>query len=166
MKIDFFNNNCSENSITESIFGICDDENGNKAYTNTTDESKWIARVLNPNNREILFTAVDNCIVIKKEGTNDDESTCDGMLRFLDNINLVELKNKRANWILEAKKQLLNTIKLLGLNHNLDEFKQKKAFASNKKHPQFVVISSENKKRFYNETNGFILDINSEITIK
>ncbi len=166
MKIDFFNNNCNEDSLNESEFGICDDEDGRRAYTDITDRNKWIAHVSNINKKDVIFTAIDNCVVIKKTGTNDNESNCDGMLRYNDSLYLVELKNKRSNWKTDAINQLLNTIKLLKINHDLNIFKHKKAFASNRKHPQFAVISSEQKMKFYRESDGFIIDINSKIIIK
>jgi len=71
MNINFFEVKCKEPSGTEELFGICDDQNGAKAYTDTADLSKWIATVKNDNNIEVTFTAIDNCVIVLKEGSKD-----------------------------------------------------------------------------------------------
>ncbi len=40
MIINFFNTNCKESAKKEKLFGICDDQNGTKAYTDITDDTK------------------------------------------------------------------------------------------------------------------------------
>ena len=71
MSIDFFHNNCKENPRKEKLFGICDDQNGAKAYTDIANHEAWIARVINDSEFDILFTAIDNCIDIYKKGTKE-----------------------------------------------------------------------------------------------
>ena len=167
MSVIFFENNCKESSRQEKLFGICDDQNGTKAYTNATDSTKWIAKVCNDNELTISFTAIDNCIIVLKEGTNDKESTCDGMLTFLNSLYLVELKKwSTGGWLSDAKSQLENTIKLLRANHNIDEYKYKKAYACNKKHPNFTVIDAAERKAFFERTKGFRVDAQAEIVVK
>lgn len=167
ISIDFFDTDCKEPSRNDKQFGICDDQDGTKAYTDITDSTKWIAKVTNDNKIEISFTAIDNCIIIFKEGTKDQESSCDGMLTFAQSLYLVELK-KQANggWITDAKWQLENTIKLISENHNLSGFRYKKAFACNKKHPNFTVIDTAERKAFFERTKGFRIDVQAEIVIK
>lgn len=160
------NSACKEPSQTTTLFGICDDQNGTKAYTDTANNTKWIATVINDNARQISFTAIDNCIVVLKPGTKDKESSCDGMLTFPDNLILVELKDQgTGGWITRAIDQLENTIKLIQNNHDLSSIKFKKAFACNKKHPHFTTIDNEQNKTFFS-TYGFRLDIQAEIVIK
>lgn len=166
MTIDFFETNCKEVARTSDIFGLCDDQDGSKAYSDEEDTSKCIAVVKNKSNNRIVFTAIDNCIVLLKEGTKDKESTCDGMLTFAESLYLVELKNKSARgWISDAVGQLENTIKLLKIHHNIDHFRYKKAFACNKKRPHFVEIDTEAKLKFFRKY-GFRIDVNAEITIR
>ena len=45
--MNFFEPTCQELTIDECIFGLCDDQNGAKAYTNINDPTKWIATVKN-----------------------------------------------------------------------------------------------------------------------
>lgn len=165
MKIDFFKNNCSEPSRNNEIFGICDEDNQPVAFSDESNQEKWIAKVKNLDKKDIVFTPIDNCILIFKKDSEDRESTCDGMLTFDNSIYLVELKKVRVNWFSDAVEQLKNTIKLLNENHIID-IKYKKAFVCNKKHPSFTVIKSELSKKFFKETDGFRIDAQAEIIIK
>jgi len=160
MKIDFFKTACQEVERTDKLFGICDDDNAEKAYTTITDSHKWIATIKNNAQKSISFTAIDNCIEIFKEATNNQTSTCDGMLSFEETLYLIELKNQKALWKNKAIQQLENTIKIMLNNHDLNEFKYKKAFACNKKHPRFATIDHERNKRFFKEY-GFRIDVPS-----
>ena len=164
MSIDFFHNNCKENPRKEKLFGICDDQNGAKAYTDIANHEAWIAIVINDSEFDILFTAIDNCIVIYKKGTKEKESSCDGMLTFNDSIFLVELKIQGKDWISKAKSQLENTIRLIQENHDISHFRYKKAYACNRKHPSFHVLQASEKKSFFDKT-GFRLDVQAEIKI-
>jgi len=167
MSVNFLETDCKEPAKTDNIFGICDDQDGSKAYTSITDNEKWIAKVINNANFSISFTAIDNCIVVFKEGTKDKESTCDGMLTFPESLYLVELKKQgTGGWLPDAKSQLENTIKLLHANHNLNAFKYKKAYACNKKHPNFTVIDVAERKAFFEKNNGFRIDAQAEIVIR
>lgn len=167
MSINFFETNCKESPRNEKQFGICDEQNGTKAYSDITDGTKWIARVINNAGINISFTAIDNCIIIHKENTKDKESTCDGMLTFTQSLYLVELKKQGpGGWISDAKRQLENTIKLITENHDLSDFRYKKAFACNRKHPSFTVIDKSERKSFFERTGGFRIDVQAEILIK
>lgn len=167
MSVNFFETDCKEPSRKEKQFGIFDDQNGTKAYTDLTDSTKWIAKVANDKEIDITFTAIDNCIIVYKEGTKEKESSCDGMLTFAQSIYLVELKKQRTGgWISDAKGQLENTIKLISENHDLSNFRYKKAFACNRKHPSFTVIDTSERKSFFERTEGFRIDVQAEIVIK
>jgi hypothetical protein len=166
MNVNFFETDCKEESRNEKQFGICDDQNGTKAYTDPINITNWIAKVKNDNEIDVLFTAIDNCIIVFKEGTNYKESSCDGMLTFAQSLYLVELKKQgKGGWISDAKGQLENTIKLILENHNLSNFRYKKAFACNRKHPSFTVIDTAERKSFFERT-GFRIDVQAEIVIK
>jgi len=167
MSVNFFETNCKEPLRQDKFFGICDDQDGTKAYTDVTDNAKWIAKVVNDNDLAISFTAIDNCIIVLKEGNKEKKSTYDGMLTFLKSLYLVELKKQgTGGWLSDAKSQLENTIRLLRAKHDLENFKYKKAYACNKKHPNFTVIDAAERKAFFERTNGFRIDAQTEIVIK
>jgi hypothetical protein len=88
------------------------------------------------------------------------------MLTFADTIYLVELKKQMTGgWIPDALAQLENTIRLLNATEQLKQFRFKKAFACNKKHPNFTVIDNELNKRFFKDY-GFRIDVQTEIIVK
>ncbi len=49
----FFKSDCKEQSIEYPLFGICDDEDGKKAYTDIKNKSNWIATVHNINKLKV-----------------------------------------------------------------------------------------------------------------
>lgn len=165
MSVDFFNTTCKESARTESRIGVCDDQDNTKAYTNVDNENKWIAIIKNNNNISVAFTPIDNCFIILKAGSQNRESTCDGMITFNESLFLIELKEQgTGGWVSRALGQLENTVKILLENHDLNDIKYKKVFACNKKHPRFTVIDNERNKRFF-KTYGFRIDVQAEITI-
>lgn len=167
MSVDFFETDCKELSRQDLSFGLCDDQDGTIAYSSISKDDTWIATVINSSAKEITFTAIDNCINILKEGKKDKEKSCDGMLTFDDSLYLVELKEKApGGWISIAKKQLENTIRLLNEQHNLDNFRYKKAYACNKRHPYFTVVEASEKKSFFERTSGFRIDVQAEVIVK
>lgn len=157
--------NCTEKPRKDRLFGICDDQDGEKAYSHNETPENWIAIVVNNNEELVTFTAIDNCIIVFKPGTKDQESTCDGVLTWNDSIYLVELKIQAAGgWLPKSIKQLENTIKLISPEF-LKNFKYKKAYACNRKHPNFTTIDNEFNKRFFRDY-GFRIDAQREISIK
>lgn len=166
MSVDFFNTPCKEADRTDLIIGICDDQDNTKAYTDITDKNKWIAVIKNNSGLSVSFTPIDNCIIILKEGSQNKESTCDGMITFHESLFLIELKVQNSGgWKSKALEQLENTVKLLLKNHDLSNIKYKKVFACNRKHPNFYVIDNEKNKRFF-KSYGFRIDVQAEIVIK
>jgi hypothetical protein len=162
MSLDFFQDGCQEAPINHLEFGLCDDENGKKAYTDLVDRGKWIATVKNDNGYEIVFTAVDKCVLFDHEYIG--RGRCDGMLTTQKHLYLVELKDQKTHWQSNAINQLESTIRFLQDNHDLSQYKLRKAFASNRRREKFVVIDNETNKRFYKRTT-FRLDLHAEIVI-
>lgn len=162
--MDFFNPNCQQGPYRYSLFGICDDQDTTPAYIDTQDPDKWVARVENPAERAVTFTAIDKCVI------QDDEERgrgrCDGMLTSDGLLYLVELKDQGPGWQSHAIEQLKSTINFLRFHHDLSGFRQKKAFACNKRHRHrgFVEIDHEVKLRFFREY-GFRLDVQTTIKL-
>jgi hypothetical protein len=162
MSINFFAAAC-QNHTTATRFGLCDDENNTPAYIDTADQLKWIAIVENQKIVKVTFTAIDNCIaILRADGSM--ERRCDGMLTYTDNIVFVELKNQRNGWISDALDQLEITIKHFTTNHDIKFFQHKRAFACNKKHPNFQVIRNEIMKKFF-DTYRIRINIQAKIKI-
>ena len=106
--VDFFIPKCQMLGITAEMFGICDDDDKAEktpAYVSLENEEKWGAIIKNHSGKPLNFTAVDNCVVVRRD--NDDmENRCDAMLSNADNLVFVELKNERQKWFPHAVEQL------------------------------------------------------------
>lgn len=63
--MNFFDAEYQEPPTSESTFGICDDQNGQKAYTDRTN--KWIATVHNEKPFQLIFTAIDKGVIKDSE---------------------------------------------------------------------------------------------------
>lgn len=164
MALDFFEAKCQLPPTDQTLFGICDDPNGGRAFLNLeeNEQHRWGATVKNELRHPVVFTAVDKCVL------NDHDlpgyGRCDAMLTTSNHLYLIELKNQRKGWTQDAVTQLETTIRLLKEHHDISSFKRKKAFACNKKHPQFTCIDNEENLSFFRKT-GFRLDIHAEIVI-
>lgn len=181
--VNFFDlsNNNGEPLRTDSEFGLCDDNSPEHkeepAYSNSDikyrDSRKaedkhlrWVATVKNPSSIPVQFYAIDKRIKIRSIN-GDEQSLCDGMLIFDKKIYLVELKVKKEDWLDDAINQLRSTIEQLKLYHanELTQFKSKKAYACNRKHPNFAISHASTMRAFHQET-GFRLDIQATINLK
>lgn len=71
--VDFFIPKCQMLGITAEMFGICDDDDKAEktpAYVCLENEEKWGAIIKNHSGKPLNFTAVDNCVVVRRD--NDD----------------------------------------------------------------------------------------------
>lgn len=151
MKVDFYDENCQSDDIDHQLFGICDDENGERAYVSVDQDSQWIARVMNPSQLSMTFTAIDNCIAILRDN-GEMENRCDGMLTYPNHIIFIELKNQRTGgWISNGLDQIETTIRHFMANHKLADIKHKRAFVANKRKLYFHVLDSVRKRHFFDK---------------
>jgi hypothetical protein len=162
MSLNFFKVDCQSLSINATTFGLCDNQDGTRAYSDSANPDTWIAQVMNDNKLEIVFTAVDKCVIHDHEYI--ERGRCDGMLTTENHLYLVELKDQEPPWQSHAINQLDSTIRFLMDSHDISHYKKRKAFASNKKRDRFVVIDNEFNKAFYNRTT-FRIDIQAEIVV-
>ena len=148
MSVDFSKPECRRTTI-EPLFGICDDDNKLPAYLDSINNAIWIATVINNNQKDISFTAVDNCIEIFREN-GDIERRCDVMLATDICLYLVELKNKVSDWRSEGIDQLEATITTLKNAESAFyfSFRKRKAYVANRRHPHFVKAETEVMERF------------------
>lgn len=160
--MNFFDSNCQETPRTDELFGICDDCNGTKAYTNVDDDSRWIATVINKKAIELVFTAIDACVI--KGDEHKGRGRCDGMLTSHEHIFFVELKDQKSNWRTGAISQLESTIQFFLEKNSLAQYRHKKAFACNKQHSYFQEIDQETQLRWF-RTYGVRLDVQAEVIV-
>lgn len=153
MNIDFCKKECQSRTI-EKRFGIYDAEDNSPAVLKFEDENCWNAIVTNDSCKDLLFTAIDNCIEIWRK-TGEMDNRCDGMLTFDETLLLIELKNKRDSWQAEGLSQIEATIKQM---QNIEtgffyKFKKRKAIVSNRKNqfPSFQESNKEQREYFMKE---------------
>jgi hypothetical protein len=163
MSANFFQTQC-QSYTTDTLFGICDNQDGSPAFIDATNQTIWIARVENNSTITVMLIAVDNCITILRNDRSMD-SRCDAILIHTDNIIFVELKDERSSWIPHAIEQIETTIINFKANHDISAYRHKRAFAANKKHPNFRSAYLERYQRFYRE-HGVRLNIEATIKIK
>lgn len=169
MSIDFNIVKCQTHS-NKKIFGLCDDPAPakNHAYIDDVKEngSKWIAVVENENRYAATFTAIDNCIEIKREdGTMDKR--CDGMLTYNSTVIFVELKERAASgvaWVKDAEKQLKTSIAYFEATDEAEKYKDKKAYIANKEHPKSKDSQMRRMDQFLTDT-GYVLRIVNRIEL-
>lgn len=88
--------------------GICDNQDSTPAYVDTDNPQEWVATVENRAQLEVIFTAIDKCVL--QDGDQPGRGRCDGMLTTNNLLYLVELKEQRTNWRSDATEQLRSTI--------------------------------------------------------
>lgn len=162
MSLNFFDASCSEPSIQHELFGLCDDRDGTKAYSNTSHPKKWVATVKNTNKIELTFTATDACVI--KPDEQPGRGRCDGMLTSSEHLYFIELKEEDKAWINDAVTQLESTIEFFKKDNDITKYKHKKAFACNKRRPHFQETDNEFSLRFFRK-HGFRIDVQAEIII-
>ena len=161
MSLNFLVNECREAERTDLLFGLCDDQNGKRAYSNTDDHTKWIAIVKNDNAVPVVFTPIDNCIIHNNEFPG--RGRCDGILTSTEHLYFVELKDAARGWITEAIEQLESTIEFFKEYHDINTFRHKKAFACNK-HKHFQEIDNEFNLAFFRK-HRVRIDVQAEILV-
>jgi hypothetical protein len=163
MSVNFFDPQCQEMTI-EIKFGLCDDKPHHSAYIDTSDSDKWIAIIENNGKVEVIFTAIDNCIDIRRPD-GSKESRCDGMITYTDKIIFIELKERQSKgWIEKGESQLRTTISIFSSNNNIDQYELKAAYIANKFRPIFESNAMTRMQKFKDDT-GFILKIRNMIEL-
>ncbi|TLD47605.1 MAG: hypothetical protein FAZ92_00123 [Accumulibacter sp.] len=160
--MDFFNTACQSGPFTQEKFGLCDDQNANRAYVDTTMPDKWVATVENPARMAVTFTAIDKCVI--QDADEPGRGRCDGMLTTEELLYLIELKEQKTSWRQHAIDQLESSIQFLLAHHDVRRFRHKKAFACNKKGKPFVTVDNELMLQFFRDY-GFRIDVQATLLI-
>ena len=168
MSIEFNVAKCQTHS-DKKLFGLCDDPppSMNPAYIDEKDGGKWIAVVINEDKYAVTFTAIDNCIEIKRED-GKPAKRCDGVLTYDDHVIFVELKERGAlgnEWVKEAEKQLRTSIGYFENSAEAENYMRKKAYVANSEHPKFKESQLMRMEKFLIDT-GYILRIINRIILE
>lgn len=168
MNVNFKVKKCQTHS-DKKIFGLCDDPPPakNPAYIDETNGAKWIAVVENEYRYVATFTAIDNCIEMKREDATMDKR-CDGMLTYNFTVIFVELKERGAlgsAWVKDAEKQLRASISYFETTDGAEDYTDKKAYIANSERPKFKESQARRMEQFLTDT-GYVLRIVARITLQ
>jgi hypothetical protein len=168
MSLDFNVTKCQTHS-DKKIFGLCDDPPPavSPAYIDEVNGGKWIAVVENEDRYSATFTAIDNCIEIRRAG-GTMEKRCDGVLTYNSTVIFVELKVRGASrnaWVIDAEKQLRATISNFETTEAAEVYSSKKAYIANSEHPKFKESQARRMDQFLTDT-GYVLRIINRIVLQ
>jgi hypothetical protein len=114
----------------------------------------------------VTFTAIDNCIDIKRDDKKMAQR-CDDVLTYNSTITFVELKERSGkgnDWVLDAEKQLRSTIEYFGKTNETSIYNPKRAYIANKEHPKCKMSQSGRMNQFLKDT-GYVLRIENRIKL-
>lgn len=188
MPINFFDEN-AKTSSSKIRFGLCDDTppSGKPAYIDEENPDKWIGIINNSTRKQTYFYPIDNCIllyrrkiakdknviirkihtfIIKLFDIKEKESSCDGMLRYDNDLIFIELKSResRHQWLAKGKKQLTITIRKFQKNHDSKAFTKIEAYICNSLRPMASKNYAIEIQKFKDDT-GLILNVQQNINI-
>ena len=165
MGADFFVKKCQTKNVTAEEFGICDRGHGTPAYVSYERPREWIARITNLTGRPVNFTAVDNCVDLRRpDGSRDFR--CDAMLTSATHIVFIELKEQRHKWVRHAvEDQLQTTIDHFKASYDISRYRHKLAFACNRLHPNFQCSRIQYLQDFWNR-NHVRLSLSNHVIIR
>lgn len=149
--MSFFDYSVFVNKSNE--FGICENKISKEqpAYIDYDNNELWDAVVKSDNRADFRFIAVDNNIPYNDKNGNE-KKRCDAMLYTEQTVIFIELKAQDKDWLNEAIGQLKSTIEHFKNEENIMNFKFRKAYACNRKHPNFNYQFKSRMQKFYNET--------------
>lgn len=152
---------------------MCDDSSTADlpAFLQLYRPDDWIAEILNPNQKEVTFKAIDNCVIVKNN-SGQLERRCDGLLLYGSDLTFLELKRRSTKgWLSDGINQLLVTIGYFAQNHPINEYKNIHAYICNGQRPLAISGIATELERFKQKTaeilgnNGIILKVDRTIRI-
>lgn len=162
MSLDFLSGKCQEPATRAVRFGIRDDKTRPEAYTDTANPDKWIATIHNDQALELVFTAVDKCLL--QDNEYKGRGRCDGMLTSDQHLYFIELKEETSSWITGAVEQLESTVQFFLESHDASRYKHKKVFACNRRHQHFQEIDNELNLQFFRQYK-FRIDVQATVVV-
>ena len=165
-RIDYFNEE-NKQSTNASIFGLCDDNDKQPAYLDTSNRTNWIGIIENKQEIEIVFYPIDNSVEIKREDGTDAQR-CEGIVSYdnLRNLLFVELKDRRlvpADWLHDASEQIKESMRFFFDNYEKEQFSKIRAWICNKQ------LTNQNYwqkiKQFKKDTNGVVLYVQKNLSL-
>lgn len=171
MPIDYFSKNTDYSSNEE--FGLCDDSTSGKeqepAYIDNELENKdnWIGKVKNPQEINVQFNPIDNCVdIFDIDNPKNMSRRCDCLLSYNMNLLFVELKERgKGKWTKDAKKQLIATYNRFKEENDITMYERIEAQVCNRLRPKVNETRTTSLEEFKDKV-GIRLRIQQDIDIK
>lgn len=168
-QVDFFDSRWHTENTSVSLFFIYDrGGTGDLAQLSidAKDQSTSV-NVHNPSAKDVMFLPVDHNLDIRKEGSNDMDSTCDYLLTAGGKELIVfgEIKTGRKGWAGDGMKQIKHTIDIFRANHDLSEWSQCRSYVSNYRHWRSRSSTRCVEETFKAETGGLRLYIQNDVNL-
>jgi hypothetical protein len=157
MAINFFKAQC-QSKTNETVFGVYDAPPATLSFANSDDWQVWVD---NAQAKEIIHTAIDDCL-----GIPDSEGErCESMITYDDVLTFIELKDRDGGrWAGKARDQLINTISLFKRDAGIAGYQKLYGHIANKQRPHFKSGGGRFIQEFEDIT-GFVLRVSDVIKI-
>lgn len=166
--VDFFDPQWRNEATTDPLFYVYDPVNDEMARISVEAEmAQRAVNVNNPSTKAILFIPVDHNMNIRKEGSNNLDSTCD-YLMTVNNKELIisgEIKNRMRKWAREGMLQVLNTLEIFMANHNITEWKKCRGYVSNFRKPLANTSTKTTQEEFKQRSGGYRIYFQNTVNI-
>lgn len=166
--VDFFDPKWHTEYTEDPIFFIYDNGNGDMAKLTANEMFKDTSvNIHNPSCGNIKFLPVDHNMDIRKDGSNDLDSTCDYILIVNEKEQIIfgEIKTGRKGWASEGMQQIKHTVEVFRANHDLSQWKQCRAYVSNWRKWKSRISTRCVEEEFRNNTGGMRLYIQNDVHI-
>jgi len=165
--VDFFDVHWCSYTKCDNLFFIFDKQDNSPVLVSSDNNIQSISvNIRNDSMKTCWILPVDHNLVIKKDGSNDDESTCDYLMTVNKNEQLLfgEIKTGRKGWEADGINQLKKTICIFKANHNVDNWAIQKAYVSNYRRWNARQSTMSKQEKFKDEI-GIRLYIKNEVDI-
>ncbi len=168
-KVDFFDSKWYVEHTTDTIFFLFDKEDGDFVKLSIKEDYKLTSvNVHNPNAKNIMFLPVDHNLDIRKEDSNDLDSTCDYLLTVngFEQIIFGEIKTGKKGWASDGMRQVKHTIDIFRANHDLNQWGKCRAYVSNWRKWNARTSTRCVEESFRSDTGGLRLYVKNEVHIE
>lgn len=168
--IDFFAEELAKYHTDANLFYLNDDEGGNDKmvfFSTSVQDFRKCVNVHNDSLRSLTVIPLDHNLKVKKENGSDEESICDYLISTDDREVLLfgEIKTGKKGWAKAGANQISNTLKVFKRFHNIDEWKKKIAYVSNRRFWKARDSHRDIVSEFI-EKNNMLLKIQNDVYVE
>lgn len=117
--------------------------------------------------KDIMFLPIDHNLNIKKDGTEELDSTCDYLLTVNGHEQIIfgEIKTGKKGWASDGMRQVSHTIEIFKSNHDICRWRQCRAYVSNWRKWKSRISTRSVEEAFKAQNDGLRLYIKNDVNI-